>query len=329
MVFSTTSVQAAVTIQPISDMTDADSCPDLIQQERMTLEPAPLRAQRIVVRLPTVSMIFHATATRLQVRSLVQDGMSAFVAFGPRSVGTVNGIGVDGEKLLMAGPRTEARFFVEPGYESVALLAASDEISGYLRSLRRTKDLMVASGAQVLAAGRDAAQGLFQVGRGLAVVAAQSPDVFDCQRVESALAQSEILDALFAALRTTAPMELQGPEKTHLTHDKIVRVAEEYVLMRASERVHIADVCCVTDVSERTLETAFKNVTGLSPVAYFIRLRLHRARDALVAAEPGSTRVSDEAVKFGFWHFGEFSAAYRRCFGEAPSETLRRQPGPR
>jgi transcriptional regulator GlxA family with amidase domain len=31
------------------------------------------------------------------------------------------------------------------------------------------------------------------------------------------------------------------------------------------------------------------------------------------------------AVEWGFWHFGEFSRAYKECFGELPSETLRRR----
>ena len=34
-----------------------------------------------------------------------------------------------------------------------------------------------------------------------------------------------------------------------------------------------------------------------------------------------------EAMKWGFWHFGEFSRAYKECFGELPSDTLRRTPG--
>jgi transcriptional regulator GlxA family with amidase domain len=34
--------------------------------------------------------------------------------------------------------------------------------------------------------------------------------------------------------------------------------------------------------------------------------------------------VSSIALDWGFWHFGEFSRAYRACFGELPSETLRR-----
>jgi transcriptional regulator GlxA family with amidase domain len=65
---------------------------------------------------------------------------------------------------------------------------------------------------------------------------------------------------------------------------------------------------------------------GLSPVTYLIRLRLHRVRQALLAANEGTTTVSTEALNWGFWHFGEFSRAYRECFGELPSDTLRHRP---
>jgi transcriptional regulator GlxA family with amidase domain len=79
-------------------------------------------------------------------------------------------------------------------------------------------------------------------------------------------------------------------------------------------------------VSERTLEYAFKEIMGLAPMAYLIPVRLHRARRALLAATHGSTTVAAVALDWGFWHFGEFSRAYRECFGELPSDTLRRKP---
>jgi transcriptional regulator GlxA family with amidase domain len=79
-------------------------------------------------------------------------------------------------------------------------------------------------------------------------------------------------------------------------------------------------------VSERTLENAFKEVMGLTPMSYLVRLRLHRVRQALQEGTHGTTTVSAEALNWGFWHFGEFSRAYKDCFGELPSDTLRRRP---
>jgi AraC family transcriptional regulator, ethanolamine operon transcriptional activator len=75
------------------------------------------------------------------------------------------------------------------------------------------------------------------------------------------------------------------------------------------------------------LQNAFKEVMGLTPLAYLARVRLHRVREALLEGTQGSTTVSVEALKWGFWHFGEFSRAYKNCFGELPSETLQRAPG--
>jgi transcriptional regulator GlxA family with amidase domain len=87
----------------------------------------------------------------------------------------------------------------------------------------------------------------------------------------------------------------------------------------------VTDLCRVAAASERTLERAFRDVLGLTPVAYLNRLRLHRVHAALLSGSRRSTTVSAEAMKWGFWHFGDFSRAYKACFGEAPSDTLRRK----
>ena len=81
-------------------------------------------------------------------------------------------------------------------------------------------------------------------------------------------------------------------------------------------------------MSERTLQYAFKEVMGMTPVAYLTRLRLHRVRHALRTATQASTTVTTEALRWGFWHFGDFSRAYKDCFGELPSDTLRGKPHP-
>jgi transcriptional regulator GlxA family with amidase domain len=80
----------------------------------------------------------------------------------------------------------------------------------------------------------------------------------------------------------------------------------------------------VTALSERSLQYAFKETLGLAPAAYLARLRLHRVRDALQSDSPDSRSITSVALAWGFWHSGEFSRAYKECFGELPSETRRR-----
>ena len=113
--------------------------------------------------------------------------------------------------------------------------------------------------------------------------------------------------------------------RARVAHGHVVRLAEDYAMAHGSERLYITDLCRITGVSERTLEVAFKEVIGLAPMAYLARLRLHRVRQALLAATNGPTTVAAAAVEWGFWHFGEFSRAYKEYFGELPSETLRRR----
>jgi len=116
-------------------------------------------------------------------------------------------------------------------------------------------------------------------------------------------------------------------ERTRQAQALIVKLAEDHAMSQTGDHLYVSDLCRVAAVSERTLEYAFKEVMGLTPVTYLIRVRLHRVRQALLAATQGSTTVSTEALNWGFWHFGEFSRAYKDCFGELPSDTLRRKPG--
>ena len=109
-------------------------------------------------------------------------------------------------------------------------------------------------------------------------------------------------------------------------YSRVVQITEDYALSHTAERLYVTDLCEAAGVSERTLQYAFKEVMGMTPVAYLTRLRLHRVRQALRAATHGSTTVTAEALRWGFWHFGEFSRAYKGCFGELPSDTLRQKP---
>ncbi len=63
-------------------------------------------------------------------------------------------------------------------------------------------------------------------------------------------------------------------------------------------------------------------ILAMTPIEYLTRLRLHRAHQDLRTADPETSTVSKIAVNWGFWHFGEFAAAYKSCFDEMPSETL-------
>ena len=86
----------------------------------------------------------------------------------------------------------------------------------------------------------------------------------------------------------------------------------------------ISDLCNVSSVSERTLENLFKQNLDMTPKTFLTGHRLHGAHRELLRSDPLDTRIIDVATNWGFWHMGHFSAAYRKTFGELPSETLKR-----
>jgi AraC-like DNA-binding protein len=330
MGFSTTSSHPNVTVVEISDVTAASAGLDLFQQDAMSLQSEPLRVRRIIVRLPAVIVVYHSTNRRVRVRTRGGDGWLAYDTFGPRSGGAVEGIRVRPGMLVVAEPGTQVGFVAEPGYESIALFVRPDCLREYLSARQRQDEFHLPRQVEVVSADPALVQALFRLGKRLTTMAARTPRKFDEGRAERVAAEAELLEALLVATRTTVAVEPSGTERTRRTYTRIVDAAERHAITHAGERVQVSDLCRVADVSERTLEGAFMEVTGMSPVAYLRRLRLHRVREELLAAEPRSTRVSAAALKWGFWHFGEFSRAYKQCFGESPSVTLRSAPaGPK
>jgi len=88
------------------------------------------------------------------------------------------------------------------------------------------------------------------------------------------------------------------------------------------DELSTGDLCALSEVSERTLQYAFRERFGLTPAAFMKAQRLAAAHAALAAANPAQSRIADIALHYGFWHVGQFAADYRGAFGELPSTTL-------
>jgi transcriptional regulator GlxA family with amidase domain len=73
-------------------------------------------------------------------------------------------------------------------------------------------------------------------------------------------------------------------------------------------------------VSWRTLQKAFMDFRGVTPVAHARNLRLDHAHRVL--SESGAP-VADVAARFGFRSPTTFSLEYRRRFGLPPSRAKR------
>jgi AraC-like DNA-binding protein len=248
-----------------------------------------------------------------------------YVAFGPQASGTSNGLPVRPGMMLAVAPEVENTFVTNPGWETIAFLLPSEDILAHVAVRQRESEFQLPKGVDPLQVDAGRVRELFDWGKRLVDVALQQPSIFDGQSRDRSAAQDELLEKLLATLRVAEDFEPTRSDRTRQAQHKIVKVAEEYALAHAGERLYVTDLCRAAAVRERTLEYAFKEIAGLTPMSYLVRLRLHRVRQALIAARPKSTTVSIEALNWGFWHLGEFARAYKECFGELPSDTLLRE----
>jgi AraC family transcriptional regulator, ethanolamine operon transcriptional activator len=317
---------SSVTVVEISDPTAARAGIELIDQDAVQLQSMPLRVRRVIVRLHPAAVVFHSTNRRARTRTRTREGLLAYVAFGPHATGTVNGLPVRPGLVLAAEPEAEARFVADAGWESITLLVPPQDILSHLTARQRECDYRLPQGVEALQVDPERGHRLFGWGKRLVRTAARESALFNEHAEQRAAAQVELLETLLATLGGARDFEPTRSERTRQAHSLVVKSAEDYALSHIADHLHVSDLCRAAAVSERTLEGAFIEIMGLTSVNYLIRLRLHRVRHALLSATHGSTTVTAEALNGGFWHFGEFSRAYRECFGELPSTTLQRRP---
>ena len=319
--------QPAVTVVEISDPTAAGAGIELIDQDVVLLQSRPLRARRVIVRLESAAILFHSSNLRVRTRTSTREGLLGYVTFGPQAKGTVDGLPVQSGLMLAVAPASEARFVADAGWESITFLLPAQDVRTHLAARHREVEFRLPNGVETLQVEEEKARRLFGWGKQLVDIAARQPTVFNDRKEERVAAQVELVETLLTALAAADEFAPDRSDRARQANSLIVRIAEDYALSHADEHLYVSDLCRAAAVSERTLEYAFKEAMGLRPMAYLIRLRLHRVRQALLTGTPGSTTVSAEALHWGFWHFGEFSRAYKECFGELPSDTLRRKPG--
>jgi AraC-like DNA-binding protein len=102
-----------------------------------------------------------------------------------------------------------------------------------------------------------------------------------------------------------------------------LRRAIAFIDEHAARDISIADVAAAANVTIRAVQIAFRRHYGTTPAGYLRRVRLERARQDLLAADPATESVTAVAYRWGFASPGQFTAAYRQAYGLTPDQTLR------
>ena len=106
------------------------------------------------------------------------------------------------------------------------------------------------------------------------------------------------------------------PFRLGIRHRAIVR-AVEVMEENLEVPVSLVEIARTIDVSVRHLERLFRRHMNCTPRAYYLQLRLHRARTLLKGT---SMPVLEVAAACGFESTSYFARCYRRLFGLPPSE---------
>ena len=295
----------------------------MLNQDIVSLGTAKFEAKRVSVPFEDCCLLYQWTNARLRSQTRIHNDFDAITILGPKSRGSIDGAELQPHAMISAGSGAHAEIIVDSGYESIALLVPPRVLDQHLSVRRGSRGFAVSASVDVWHPNLARASDLFKLGVKIANAAEKTPEIFNDSQSARHGAQVEFMDSLLLAIESCGADEPLDTDKKAKSYSQIVKTCEDYTMNLEGHRPYVSELCAAAHISERTLQYAFQDIMGMSPVTYLHRLRLHRARNELRSANSRSTTVTDVAMNWGFWHFGAFSKAYKNCFGEVPSRTLR------
>jgi AraC-like DNA-binding protein len=140
-------------------------------------------------------------------------------------------------------------------------------------------------------------------------------------RLGGAIFEQSLLTAISAHLVDAYGHGRRGrPQRMLLSPRRRARV-EEYIRQHLTQDINLAAIASVVGMSAHQLSRTFRATTGQSLWQFVIELRARGAR-RIMAADP-SLRLSYVAHAAGFETYSQFIAAFRKVFGQLPSEYRR------
>ncbi|PWK50537.1 AraC family transcriptional regulator [Actinoplanes xinjiangensis] len=132
---------------------------------------------------------------------------------------------------------------------------------------------------------------------------------------------SSVLSGLLLSVPHRYAAELVAPAATG--PPRPIRRVLEAISGEPEHAFTVGELAAIAGMSVRSLQSGFRRHIGSAPMTYLQQIRLTRAHETLRTGDPAAITVADVANRWGFAHLGRFASAYRKRFGESPSETLR------
>jgi AraC family ethanolamine operon transcriptional activator len=229
---------------------------------------------------------------------------------------------VSGNQLFVFPRGAELDAVVEKNFDVYLFSVPEDRIdlSCELLGLPGLQKLL--NGKDVFSSDPVALSSLRAYGLEIANSLKQGSIVFDMRNLQQI--ENEVCRLILTVVSTS---KKEAYKKRQRLRDTGLQRVLTHLEESGAEDTSIQELCRVACVSERTLEYAFLERFSVTPKAYIRICRLNMVKKELLYADPSHGAICEIARQQGFWHSGQFSADYRRLFGELPSQVLGRGLG--
>ena len=120
-----------------------------------------------------------------------------------------------------------------------------------------------------------------------------------------------------------APASRPCPPAGDQHPDGTLQRAVAFIQERAGDNITVDDIARAASVGVRAVQLSFRRHLRTTPVDYLRQVRLRRAHQDLITADPARSTVTEIATRWQFLSSSRFSAYYRDVYGVVPSYTLR------
>ena len=276
--------------------------------------------QAQIVQLPGVRLVRErATRAVWQRGALGQGHIGLALPLALPGHGSFNGQPLAPDSLML-GPSEQLSLCLPDGFDLIAIVVDATLLQALWQQLYQRAPSAWIHRQLVLAARPGLAPVVRQLHLQVLAGLQAAP-----QRLHDPLAVQHLRDALLVQWIEALPAQItaDGLDTGEARHRLVERACALVAAQpeQADAPLSLLQLCRQVGASPSTLDRSFRSVLGMAPARYLRAARLQGVRRALRQGAAGT--VQDLAARWGFWHMGEFAAAYRRQFGELPSRTAR------
>jgi AraC family ethanolamine operon transcriptional activator len=271
------------------------------------------------VQLPGLRLVYEASNCGVRQRGQIGEGCYGFaMTVDQPGEAIFNGQRLDRGSIMMG--RSEDLDLSSPPMFSMIAITVDGELLGSLWERMYQKKLSTWLDHQIVVQARSGEADTLRASHGSVLARLSAlPGL-----LKDPVAVLQIRDEILIEWIEAIPMRVDiSGLKNIESRKRVVQRACDMVLSQPDQAVSMLQLCNKIGASPRKLEYCFNDILGISPAKYLRTVRLNGVRRDIKRKQRPVIAVCELAARWGFWHLGEFSALYKRQFGELPSETLR------